>query len=198
MSDDVLARILDSTDFAVGGGSAAALAGAMAAGLAGMVARLSPGKECGLTDARYAAIADEADDLRRQLQAGAAKDADAYAVVKAAYSMPREGEQAQVARRAAIEQALVAASVVPCDNARRAARVEDLCAELAGRSNPAAASDLDVGARLAAAAVAGCVSNVDVNTSMLPGSEEAARLSKEAANLLGRGHATSTIVGSTA
>ena len=181
MTDDVLACVLDSTNAMVGGGSAAALTGAMAAGLAGMVARLSPGRGLALGDEEYAAAADETDVLGRKLLAGARADADAYGLIKAAYGLPRHGDEALAARQTAIETALVSAATVPLENARRALRVGELCAKLQGRSNPAAGSDLAAAVLLAAAAVRGCLLNVDVNTATLPDSLAAARLRDEAA-----------------
>jgi len=50
---EILRKIIDSKDFTVGGGSAAALSGAMAAGLVGMVARLSVDKNYGLSSEKY-------------------------------------------------------------------------------------------------------------------------------------------------
>lgn len=180
MTDDVLGCVLDSTNATVGGGSAAALAGAMAAGLAGMVARLSPGRGLALGDEEYAAAADETDALGRDLLAGAQADADAYGLIKAAYGLPQGGDTAVAARQAAIETALVSAATVPLENARRALRVGEICAALHGRSNAAAGSDLAAATLLAAAAVRGCLLNVDVNTATLSASPAAARLRDEA------------------
>ena len=177
---DMLARVLDATDATVGGGSASALAGAMAAGLTGMVARLSAGRGLELSDARYHGCAVEADVLGAALLSGAGDDAEAYGLVKAAYGLPRETAAQAEARQAAIQDALIAAAAAPLDNARRALRVREICRELAGRSNAATASDLDVAVVLADAAVAGCLLNVDINLEALPGSPAAARLRRGA------------------
>ena len=88
-------------------------------------------------------------------------------------------------RGAAIYDALIAAAEVPRDNARACVRVLDLCRELAGRSNAAAASDLAVALELARAGVVGCAGNIDVNVSMLEG-ERAVALLREAEELRGR------------
>ena len=178
--------MLDSTNATVGGGSAAALAGAMAAGLAGMVARLSPGRGLALGDEEYVAAADETDALGRDLLAGAQADADAYGLIKAACGLPRDGDTAVAARQAAIEAALVSAATAPLENARRALRVSEICAALHERSNPAAGSDLAAAVLLAAAAVRGCLLNVDVNTATLPDSPAAVRL-RDAAAAVGAG-----------
>lgn len=180
MADNVLARALDATDATIGGGSAAALTGAMAAGLVGLVARLSPGRDLGLSDAEYGDVYVEAGGLAQALAAGAQEDADAYGLVKAAYGLPRAGEDAAVARRTAIDEALVAAATVPLQSSRRALRVRELCAKLTASSNPAAGSDLAAAVLLADAAIRGCLLNVDVNVCALSESSPAARLRREA------------------
>jgi methenyltetrahydrofolate cyclohydrolase len=181
----VLERILDPGDATTGGGSAAALGAAMAAGLLGMVARLSVGRQFALGDDRYQAVVAEAEELRDQLAAGAAEDAAAYAHIKAAYALPKATDEERATRDAAVKEALIGAAIVPRDNARRAARVLDLCRELVGRSNESAASDLAVAAELARVSVVGCAANVDVNVAMLEG-ERAAALLLEAGELRAR------------
>jgi formiminotetrahydrofolate cyclodeaminase len=179
----VLALILDAGDATTGGGSAAALSGAMAAGLMGMVARLSVGKGLELGDERYRACAAEAEELRDALAEGAAADAAAYSLIKAAYSLPKSDEAEKAARQAAIQRALIAAATVPRDNARRAAKVLDLCRELSGRSNDSAASDLAVALQLAEVGVLGSAANIDVNVAGMDGVPEAQVLLAEAAQL---------------
>jgi len=181
VADEVLAFVLDSTNAAVGGGSASALAGAMAAGLAGMVARLSTGRGLELGDEEYLALADETDMLGRALQSGAREDADAYGAIRAACDRSRESDEAIAARQAAIEEALVAAALVPLENARRSLRIRELSARLDGRSNAAAGSDLAAAVLLSDAAIRGCLLNVDVNIVMLPDSPAVTNLRRDAA-----------------
>ena len=179
----VLARILDADDATTGGGSAAALSGAMAAGLLGMVARLSLGKGLTLGDQRYRGCVAEAAELRDALAEGAAADAAAYSLIRAAYSLPKGDEDEKAARQAAVQAALIAAATVPRDNAHRAARVLDLCRELSGRSNDAAASDLAVALELARVAVLGAAANIDVNVAGMKGVPAAEVLLAEAEDL---------------
>jgi formiminotetrahydrofolate cyclodeaminase len=181
----VLARILDGDEATTGGGSAAAFAGAMAAGLLGMVAILSAGKDLDLGDERYGSVAAEAAQLCERLAAGAAEDAAAYGLIRAAYALPKSTPEETDVRGAAIYDALLTAAEAPRDNARACVRVLDLCRELAGRSNAAAASDLAVALELARAGVLGCAGNIDVNVSMLEG-ERAVALLREAEELRGR------------
>lgn len=177
---EVFGRVLDSTDRAVGGGSAAALSAAMAAGLAGMVARLSVGRDLALGDARYEVLVAEADELSAALLAGAREDAEVYALVSAAHRAHPNGEGEAEARRTAIDEALLAAARVPLENACRALRVLELSTELSGRSNPVAASDLAVARLLADAGVSGCLANVAANLGALHDSARAAGVRHEA------------------
>lgn len=180
---EILRCVLDSSDFSVGGGSAAALSGGMGAALVAMVARLSDGQHFGSDAVPYADVADEADNLSRALLLGAEEDAEAYGLVKVAYSLPQATEQARLERHAGIQKSLTAAATVPRDNALRCLRVKELCAVLEGRSNPRAGSDLAAARWLAHAALLGCVCNIEVNALSIEDSQTAAAFREEADRL---------------
>jgi formiminotetrahydrofolate cyclodeaminase len=180
---DVLDKVLDSRDATVGGGAASAIAGAMAAGLAGMVARLSPGRNCGLTDERYLSLAEELDFLAGELSLGAQEDERAFLGIKGAFALPKDTEEARVARRGAVEAAAIIAAEVPLENGRRALRILEICAELEGRSNPAAGSDIAAGRMLARMAAADCALNVEANLPLIKDVPSRDRLRKAAAEL---------------
>ncbi len=163
----VLDDVLDSQNFTVGGGSASAIAGAMAAGLVGMVARLSLGKDYGLEDARYEALARELDTLSRDLQAGAEEDTKAFLGIKAAFALPKETDQDKAARKIAIEDAAVNAARIPKENAEKAKRVLEIHALLEGKSNPNAGSDMTGGFLLAKSALTGCALNIEANLPLI-------------------------------
>jgi methenyltetrahydrofolate cyclohydrolase len=159
-------RVLDPADNSTGGGSASAIAGAMAAALAAMVARLSIGLAAAEPDAFFQEIAQGGEELSRTLLAGSDEDARAFDAVVAAYRQPKELEIEAVARRAAIQAAIIHAARVPLRNAENCATVLTLVGRLEGRSNPRAVSDLQCAAFLARAGLQGCLANVDIN---LPG-----------------------------
>jgi formiminotetrahydrofolate cyclodeaminase len=179
----MLERITDSRDFSVGGGSAAALSGSMGAALAAMVARLSESGEFGLSTGECRTIAARADSLSRELMLGAEDDAEAYRLLKDAHRLRRTGRSPERACAEAIELAAVNASTVPRDNARRCRAVVEQCCDLLGKSNPSAASDLDVACLLSEAALVGCVRNVEVNVPLIHDAATAADFSREAAKL---------------
>jgi formiminotetrahydrofolate cyclodeaminase len=163
----ILDLILDSRDVTVGGGSASALAGAMAAGLAGMVARLSTGKEYGLTDEEYLTLAERADGLSRDLGDGAVRDSEAFLKIKQAYALPKGTPEEKAARGEAVQQAGIAAATVPLENARKCRLVTRACAELKGKSNPNTASDLQIAEQFSRAGMEGCLLNVFANLPLI-------------------------------
>ncbi len=166
-----------------GGGSVAAHAGALGAALAQMVVGLTVGKK------KYAAVEEQmkalslrASALRRQLAGLVQRDADSYERVRSAYAMPQEPESAADARKAAIRDALIFASLVPLETAQAAVQVAEVAATVAEHGNTNAVTDAAVAALLAEAACKGAVLNVRINLSTLSedAPEESARLNTAA------------------
>lgn len=166
-------KVLDPEDNATGGGAASAVAGAMAAGLAGMVARVSKGKPDMEPEEFYGDIDAAARRLAKLLMAGARDDSVAFERVMEAYRMPKDGEEEKTRRSAAIQVGMEGATSVPLINGERCVEVLGLVRRLTPKHNANAASDLDVGRRLAAAALEGCIDNVEINLGSLK--NEAAR-----------------------
>jgi formiminotetrahydrofolate cyclodeaminase len=159
---------LASAEPVPGGGSASAIAASFAGSLLAMVARLSldrPKYEpYRATNERALAAGDRG---RRVLLDLADQDARAYAGFAAARKMPRESADEQAAREAATHVAAKAASEAPLRVVDECARLLDQVLAMAGRSNLNAASDLDVAARLCAAAAKGAGANVLINLPMV-------------------------------
>lgn len=164
---DAFLKVMDPGDDSTGGGAASAVAGAMAAGLAGMVARVSKGKPRMEPDAFYEEIDAEAQRLTRTLLSGAEEDSTAFEAVMAAFRMPKESDEQRAARSEAIQDGMEGATEVPLENGERCVEVLRLVARLTPKHNPNAASDLDVGRRLALAALEGCIDNVEINLGSL-------------------------------
>ncbi len=149
---------------APGGGSAAAYGAAMGAALVAMVARLTVGrKKYADVEARMDAIIVEADGLRAALAQGVQRDAQAYGAVLAALRLPKETDEQQAARAAAIESATKHAAEVPLDAARMSTRVIELAAEVAELGNSNAVSDAGSAGALAGAALHAAGLNVKIN-----------------------------------
>jgi glutamate formiminotransferase/formiminotetrahydrofolate cyclodeaminase len=147
-----------------GGGSAAAYSGAMAAALAAMVARLTMGKKkYAEVEARMNEIAAKADELKASLEEAVKLDSQAFEQVMAAYRLPKDTEEQNVARTAAVESAMHRAAEVPLEVVRQVVEVLELLAEVAEQGNANAVTDAASGTAMARAALTAAGMNVKVN-----------------------------------
>jgi formiminotetrahydrofolate cyclodeaminase len=188
-----------SPDPTPGGGSASALSAAIGTSLLMMVAGL-PKTRTG-ADTERTALSDAAAALegtRARLTDAIDADAGAYDRVVAAYKLPKSSAEEQAARKAAIQQALRAATDVPLEVMRLAASAIDHARTIAANGHRAAASDVGVATALLGAGLRGAALNIDINvgsvsdptyvegvraeSSRLSGS--AARVAEEAETLL--------------
>jgi formiminotetrahydrofolate cyclodeaminase len=147
-----------------GGGSAAALAGALGAGLVSMVCNFTVGRE------KYAEVEEEmqgvlgrSEELRRELEQAVEDDVAAYGSYSEAQRMPRESQDEQRAREAALDAALRASTVVPLEVAERCAELLELAVRAAELGNRFLISDAAVGAELASAARSSAELNARLN-----------------------------------
>jgi len=177
-----LLELLDafsSPDPTPGGGSASALAGALGAALLAMVAGLpktrtnTPEERSTLDDVRRQLL-----KLRATLVELVERDAAAYDLVVAAYKKPKTTDSEKAERKAAIAEALRAATDVPLETMKACAEVLGLGKTVAEHGNVSAASDIGVGLHLAMAGLTGGRLNVETNLSSL-GDEAYARSLRE-------------------
>jgi formiminotetrahydrofolate cyclodeaminase len=171
-SYEALELILDTRDVTVGGGSASAVSAAMAAGLIGMVARLSTKKDYGLSAAAHEEVAARCDVLAPALMQGSIDDMAAFAMIKAAFGLPKESDEEKQIRAKAINDAAVQAALTPYENARRAMEVLELGRKIKNVSNPAAGSDLLIGLHLSELGVKGCIMNMEANMPLIKDAEK--------------------------
>lgn len=155
---------LASNEPVPGGGSASAIAASLGAALVAMVASLSEGRP------RYVMYADvhrrtkaAGTELADRLLRIADEDAAAYSAFSAALKLPRDSEEQQAARTAAMRAAARVAAEVPLRCVEACLEVVQGAELLAARCNVNASSDLDVAAALAEAAARGAAENVRVN-----------------------------------
>jgi formiminotetrahydrofolate cyclodeaminase len=183
----VVSDLLDafaSNEPVPGGGSAAALAGAVGVSLLVMVAGLAKTRSGAPEEAADLAEASaRLRPLRDELLSLVDGDSAAYQAVLAAMRLPKDGEAQTQARRAAIQDAMRAATEVPlqtmrvCQQALRGALV------VAAAGNPNASSDTGVAVELLVAALRGASMNVDVNVKSLTDAAFAGRIAEERAEL---------------
>lgn len=162
-----LELILNTHDVTVGGGSASAVSGAMAAGLIGMVARLSSKKDYGIDPEVHLEVAERCDLLAPALMSGSLDDMKAFAMIKAAFGLPKETDVEKATRAKAINDAAVQAALTPYENACKALEVLEMGRVIKNVSNPAAASDLLIGLQLAEIGVKGCIMNMEANMPLI-------------------------------
>jgi glutamate formiminotransferase/formiminotetrahydrofolate cyclodeaminase len=168
-----------------GGGSVAAHAGALAAALAHMVTGLTIGrKKYVAVEAQMTRVAESAALLGNRLAGLVQEDADAYALVSAAYKLPNVAGEAATARAAAIQAALLKASQVPLETARACAEVARLAITCAKDGNSNAVSDAGVAALLAEAACKGAAYNVRINVASMIDKTAGRALTEEANRLV--------------
>ena len=174
-----VARLLDrlaSQAPTPGAGAVAALTAGMAAGLVGMVASASAAWN------EAAAVAAQAQALRRRLGPLAAANAEAYESALASLALP-ENLDPEV-RSFKIVSALGRAADTPLMIAAAATDVALLAEEAAGRCEPALRPDATAAAVLAASAARASAHLVEVNLTTTAGDERviAARMLAESAS----------------
>ncbi|HVO81691.1 MAG TPA: glutamate formimidoyltransferase [Terriglobales bacterium] len=161
-----------------GGGSAAAASGAMAAGLATMVASMSRVKKAYAQHERELSEAlARLSQLREELKAAIDGDAQSYNAVMKAYKQAKESANAD----GIIDAALKQATSVPLGVAERAREVAEIARKLLPITSPNMKSDLATALALAQAAIAGALSNVDINLESIKDLAFAAEIRKKAA-----------------
>ena len=149
---------------APGGGAIAALSGAFGAALAAMVGSLTLGKK-GYEDAQkeMAEMTDKGKNLAKKLLAAMDDDANSFNGYMAALGMPKGTEEEKTIRRAAMQDALKSASLVPLNTAKTAAEVFPLAEAAVKSGNRNAVTDGLVAAMMARTAVLGALLNVKIN-----------------------------------
>ncbi len=153
---------------APGGGSAAAHTAALGAALVEMVAGLTLGrKKYADVEATMQAIRLQAAKLRQVLTQAVEDDAAAFEALMGTFKLPKDTEEQQKARRAAIQISTMNAARVPLHTAGNSVKVMDLAARCAKEGNVNAISDAMSGAALARAAITAAGYNVRINVNSL-------------------------------
>ena len=163
-----------------GGGGAGALCGALAASLCSMAASLTAGrKKYADRSALFSEIAARAEELRKRLVLLIQEDADHFAPLAAAYSLPKDAPDTAAVLRAAT----LGACEAPLEMLRCACAVTELLEQARLLASPLLISDVGCGAALARAAIDCAAMNVLVNTRTLPDDEESCHDREEALRL---------------
>ena len=155
---------LASSSPSPGGGGAAALCGALAAALGEMVVSLTVGKrKYASKESELLALGERAAVLREDLLKMIDGDAEAFAPLARAYSLPKDAPD----RTEILEEALRRAAASPVRIAELCCSVIELMEGCAASGSLLVLSDAATGAALAEGALEGAVINVKVNTALM-------------------------------
>ena len=168
-----------------GGGGASALGGALASALGQMVSNLTIGKK------RYADVEHEVKEtcehlerIQKELLDLADKDAEVFAPLARAYSLPTNTEEERATKDWEMEKNLLEASLVPLQIMGMAIEVLKDLDVLEEKGSKMAVSDVGVASQFARSAVTGAVMNIYINTRSMKDREKAEELNREADALL--------------
>lgn len=156
-----------------GGGSVAALVGALSAALTSMVAALTFSKT---GDAKMEETGRSAQLLKDWFLDAVDRDTEAFDSLMAAMRLPRRTDAERLARDRAVQEATVAASMVPLEVLEHCVDTLGAASVVARDGNESAVSDGGVAAMCALAAAEGASLNVRINLGSLPDHPQTARL----------------------
>ncbi len=174
---------------APGGGAIAALTAALGAALGQMVLALSYGKKAFESldeetkislkeeDAQLAKLQDRLFNLMQE-------DTDAFTGYMDALRKPKQTEEEQKARRAALDECALHSMRVPLETAERCLAVLQCLPQIAQHGNKNAVTDAGVAALLANAACEAALLNVKINLPTIKDEDIAGKAAKRSEELL--------------
>jgi len=170
-----------------GGGSVAALCGALGAALSAMVANLTVEREkYEQTWKSMEEVKKEAANLSARFLELMQEDADTYQKVMEAFELPRETDDQQASRQAAIEEAMKKAATVPLETLRASERLIRAARKAVQGGNPNAITDAGAAVQLANATAVVASYNVQINISRIKDQAFVAKCEKEVTEILKR------------
>lgn len=182
-------ELLASKEPAPGGGSAAALSGAIGTALISMVANLTIGKKKFIEyEPLMMEILNEAKTLRQNMLLLIEEDTKAFNGVSAVFDMPKITEQQKAKRKAAMQEALKNATLVPIEMMEKAVSALKLLKKSQGCTNPSAESDLGVAALTLKAALFSAWLNVKINLNSISDEDFIDKYGKKSKELLDKGN----------
>jgi formiminotetrahydrofolate cyclodeaminase len=156
----------------------------MGAALVAMVAGLTIGKKkYADVEAEMQAVRVMAEKLRKELTQAVDDDSSAFEAVMGAFKLPKENEEQQKARDAAVQMATLNAAHVPLHVADDAAKVMELALKCAQDGNVNAISDSMSGFAMSRAALTAAAYNVRINLNSLEDRSAGEKMLKELKDL---------------
>ncbi len=170
-----------------GGGSAAALIGAMGAALGAMVGWLTYGRrKFEHLDATMRSAIPPLVEIQEALLRSVDEDTNAFNDYMLALSMPNDTSEQKEARKAAMQEGLKKATLVPLRTMELADRAWEPIAEIARLGQYTSRSDVEVGAKALETAVFGAHRNVMINLPQIADDTFRKEVESKAMKLLSR------------
>jgi formiminotetrahydrofolate cyclodeaminase len=177
--------VLASKEPVPGGGGASALTGAIGAALGNMVGSLTVGKKkYAEVEAEIIELKRKSDELQDALLRLIDRDAEDFAPLAKAYSLPAYTPEQQAEKDRVMEAALRGAAAPPFEIMKRCAEAIDVIEGFAAKGSKLAVSDAGVGAAFCKAALVGASLNVFINTKAMKDRAYAEKLNADADRLL--------------
>jgi methenyltetrahydrofolate cyclohydrolase len=171
-----------------GGGGASAYVAALGMALGSMVGNLTLGKK------KYQDVEEDikellakSEDVINNLKNLVAKDAEVFYPLSQAYGLPKNTEEEKAAKEAALQHALIDATMVPLEIAKYCLKAIDLHEEYAQKGTSIAISDVGVGVVFCKAALQGAKLNVLINTKIMKDAELKSKIEAELQEIENRG-----------
>lgn len=181
-------EVLSSKAPVPGGGGASAYVGALGMALGSMVGNLTLGKK------KYADVEEDikellikSQDVIDNLKRLVARDAEVFYPLSQAYGLPKETEEEKAAKEAALQHALIDATMVPLEIAKYCLRAIELHEEYAQKGTRIAISDVGVGVVFCKAALQGAKLNVLINTKIMKDAELKSKIENELKSIEDKG-----------
>ncbi len=176
---------LASKSPAPGGGSVAALAGSLGSALTAMVCQLTIGKKKYIgVEKEMKKVLEQSEELRRKFAALVDEDTEAFNKVMEAYGLPKESDNQNALRTAAIQEATKEAALVPLSVMNHIIDALALTRVVAEKGNANSISDAGVSAFMLRTAAESAALNVQINLQTIIDSEFVGWRSDEVATLL--------------
>lgn len=180
--------VLSSKAPVPGGGGASAVGGAIGNGLGQMVANLTIGKKKYKdVEAEIQDLLEKMETLGKEFMQLADADAQVFAPLAAAYSMPYGTEEEKAKKDEVMEKNLLSASLVPIQIMEKAMAMLDILEVLGQKGSRMAVSDVGVGVQFVRTALLGAVMNVYINTKSMKMRSKAQELNAYADKMVEEG-----------
>jgi formiminotetrahydrofolate cyclodeaminase len=184
--ENTLSSFLDSiasSSPTPGGGSVSAVTGAFGLALVIMALEVTSAKVEGEKLQKVSSFIEQKRKLLKDIKNYPQRDIDAFDRYMGALKLPKATQEEKTARAAALQAAVLEATIVPLETARLFCTALDLTAQSAALVDKNITSDVGAGGELIAASLRAVLLNVDINSPSIKDETLKAKLCNERKNL---------------